>query len=191
MKEHDEETTCVRLQEGVCSVWKEFRELKEERARLQERLEVVYDASGISKMRTALERINELRNDIVARQRMGWPLHVYPLVAILDGAGFEGAGYKDARRKLEATIAEARGLAGSAWAQKKTIGKVMDPVLAEEFAEILFPFLEVLAFYSFPENWTLQDQPSGVSACGRDLGARARLALGRPDRDVPEDGDDG
>lgn len=64
----------------------------------------------------ALQAINEVRNSIVGMQKVGWSLHVYPLVAALEEAGLKGEGYKIAHEKaisinkivaeLEATIAE-------------------------------------------------------------------------------------
>lgn len=41
-------------------------------------------------LREALEKINAIRNDIISTQSISWSAHVYPLVAALDNAGFEG-----------------------------------------------------------------------------------------------------
>lgn len=41
--------------------------------------------------REALEALNQLRSNLVATQSAGWSNLVYPLVAILDSAGFEQA----------------------------------------------------------------------------------------------------
>jgi hypothetical protein len=51
------------------------------------------------KYRAALEKIDALRNDIIGRQTIGWSAHVYPLVAILHEAGFEGLDYEKARER--------------------------------------------------------------------------------------------
>lgn len=48
----------------------------------------------------ALAKINEIRNDVVGRQAVGFSQHVYPLVAALEGAGIRGAGYEKARRAV-------------------------------------------------------------------------------------------
>lgn len=45
----------------------------------------------------ALEKVNEIRNDIIGRQAIGFSRHVYPLVAALEEAGVRGAGYEKAR----------------------------------------------------------------------------------------------
>lgn len=47
--------------------------------------------------RTALEKIDAIRNSIIGYQRMGFSEHVYPLVAALDEAGFEGGEYEKCR----------------------------------------------------------------------------------------------
>lgn len=45
----------------------------------------------------ALRKINEIRNSIIGLQTLNWSEHVYPLVAALDAAGYEGMGYPTAR----------------------------------------------------------------------------------------------
>jgi len=45
----------------------------------------------------ALLKINDIRNSIVGLQRLDWSEHVYPLVASLDEAGVQGAGWPAAR----------------------------------------------------------------------------------------------
>jgi hypothetical protein len=51
-----------------------------------------------------LERINAIRNSIVGTQTVNWSAHVYPLVAALNEAGFEGQGYEEARKEAETLI---------------------------------------------------------------------------------------
>ncbi len=141
---------------------------------------------GITRLHGALEKIDGIRNDVIGRQHMGWSAHIYPLVVALNEAGFKGAGYDKAREKVEATMRSAREMVVRAWCMEKTAGTVMDVDLAEEFAEILFPFLEALEFYGLLGNWQGSKADAHESACDRDLGSRARAAMGRPDRDVPE-----
>ena len=45
---------------------------------------------------SALGKINEIRNGIVGLQTTNWSEHVYPLVAILNSAGFKGMEYSEA-----------------------------------------------------------------------------------------------
>jgi hypothetical protein len=46
----------------------------------------------------ALLAINDIRNSIIALQTVNWSEHVYPLVAALDAAGYEGMEYPEARK---------------------------------------------------------------------------------------------
>jgi hypothetical protein len=49
-------------------------------------------------MDEALRKINEIRNSIVGLNTLNWSEHVYPLVAALDAAGYEGMEYPEARK---------------------------------------------------------------------------------------------
>lgn len=72
----------------------------------------------LKQVRAALDVINGIRNSIIGTQSVNWSEHIYPLVAALDGAGFPGASYPEAREnvgtliermaKLEATNEELR-----------------------------------------------------------------------------------
>lgn len=53
----------------------------------------------------ALTKINTIRNSIIARQSINWSMHIYPLVAALDEAGFGDEDYDVARPKAEAEVA--------------------------------------------------------------------------------------
>lgn len=57
----------------------------------------------------ALIKINDIRNSIIGCQTVNWSEHIYPLVAALEEAGFEGAGYPASRANvgtmLERTLA--------------------------------------------------------------------------------------
>lgn len=46
--------------------------------------------------RAALTKINAIRNSIVDSQTINWSTHIYPLVAALDAAGYEGVHYENA-----------------------------------------------------------------------------------------------
>jgi hypothetical protein len=46
----------------------------------------------------ALEKINQIRNSIIGTQTLNWSEHVYPLVAALADAGFEGMPYPEGRK---------------------------------------------------------------------------------------------
>ncbi len=55
-------------------------------------------------LRAALTKINEIRNSIIGLQSINWSEHIYPLVAALNKAGFEGLGYPEARERFGTMI---------------------------------------------------------------------------------------
>ncbi|KOR22967.1 hypothetical protein [Burkholderia cenocepacia] len=50
----------------------------------------------VAMLRNALTSINGIRNSIIGLHTLNWSEHVYPLVAALDSAGFEGMEYPEA-----------------------------------------------------------------------------------------------
>lgn len=61
----------------------------------------------------ALETISGIRDSIVGSQQINWSEHIYPLVAALKLAGFDGAGYEISKKNYgtmfeRVTAAEAR-----------------------------------------------------------------------------------
>lgn len=78
--------------------------LKSEAAASIEALAAERDA-----LRAAMEKIDAIRNSIIGFQNIGWSEHIYPLVAALQEAGFEGVGYEKARESVRTLMAaEAR-----------------------------------------------------------------------------------
>lgn len=75
-------------------------------------------ADAIEALTKVLQTISAIRDDIVGRQAVTCSAHIYPLVAALGEAGFEGVGYDEARGKaltadqecdhLRAELAEAK-----------------------------------------------------------------------------------
>jgi hypothetical protein len=57
-----------------------------------------------AKLGTALSKINEIRNSIVGYQLVNFSAHIYPLVAALNEAGFQGEGYEEARAKAKTQV---------------------------------------------------------------------------------------
>lgn len=49
----------------------------------------------------ALDKINRIRNDIIGRQTVNWSAHIYPLVAALNEAGFEGLDHAEAKESAQ------------------------------------------------------------------------------------------
>ncbi len=82
-------------------------------------------ARVLTEAQAALQKISDIRDSIVGAQSFNWSEHAYPLVAILDAAGFEGAGYEiaaknlgtliESRRKAEAELEEVRNQAAAAF----------------------------------------------------------------------------
>lgn len=62
------------------------------------------DSLERGRYKTALEKIDAIRNDIVGTQSLGFSRHVYPLVAALDEAGFGGLGYEAAREHAKKNL---------------------------------------------------------------------------------------
>lgn len=58
----------------------------------------------VERLNAALSKISAIRDSIVGAQRVDWSEHIYPLVAELDAAGFEGAGFEIARENLGTLI---------------------------------------------------------------------------------------
>lgn len=54
----------------------------------------------IERLRTALTKINDIRNNVIGAQSMGWSSTIYPLVAALEEAGIKGEGYDQARGRI-------------------------------------------------------------------------------------------
>lgn len=52
----------------------------------------------------ALKKISAIRDSIVGMQGFNFSEHAYPLVAVLDAAGYEGAGYEISRKNLGTLI---------------------------------------------------------------------------------------
>jgi hypothetical protein len=53
----------------------------------------------------ALEKISAIRDSIIGFQNVGWSEHIYPLVAALHEAGFDGVGYDRARENVSTLLA--------------------------------------------------------------------------------------
>lgn len=58
----------------------------------------------IERLLAGLTAISAIRDSIIGFQNVGWSEHIYPLVAALHDAGFEGVGYDEARKNVSRTI---------------------------------------------------------------------------------------
>lgn len=61
-------------------------------------------AAAIERLLAGLTAISAIRDSIIGFQNVGWSEHIYPLVAALRDAGFEGVGYDEARKNIGRTI---------------------------------------------------------------------------------------
>lgn len=66
--------------------------------RVYERFEP--EGSGPITAEQALEGINRIRDSIVGAQAINWSEHIYPLVALLNRAGYEGLSYPEAKANI-------------------------------------------------------------------------------------------
>jgi hypothetical protein len=73
----------------------------------------------------ALVKIDAIRNSIIGCQSVNWSEHVYPLVAALGEAGFEGQEYEDARKNVGTLIERTN----AAEARSETLLKERDEAL--------------------------------------------------------------
>jgi hypothetical protein len=73
-------------------------------ARREEAALIVAAVNALPELLDALTKIDAIRNSIIGRQCANWSMHIYPLVAALDEAGFGGDGYDVARPKAEAEV---------------------------------------------------------------------------------------
>lgn len=85
-------------------------------------------ASEVERLKVFGEKVNTIRNSIIGTQTINWSEHIYPLVAALNAAGFEGMDYPEAREyfgtMLERTnAAESRAEALAAQAAEQA-GKI-------------------------------------------------------------------
>lgn len=73
------------------------------------RLNTIIEAADreMLKLRGALMKICAIRDSIIGCQCFNWSEHAYPLIAVLDEAGFPGAGYEIARANLGTLIERA------------------------------------------------------------------------------------
>lgn len=91
----------------------------------------------------ALEGINAIRNSIVGCQQVNWSEHIYPLVSLLNRAGYEGLSHAEAKKNIGTLIdqnSEAREIIKSfvEWFREHDgkagdFGRLYEVIRAEEF----------------------------------------------------------
>lgn len=78
------------------------------------------------RLRKALEKVDAIRNSIIGFQNVGWSDHIYPLVAALEDAGFNGKGYDVMRTEIR-TMLEAERQLSASQAQLNTYREALEP----------------------------------------------------------------
>jgi hypothetical protein len=58
----------------------------------------------IERLKTALSKIDAIRNSIIGYQTVGWSQHIYPLVSALEEAGYHGEGYEKSRETAKTQV---------------------------------------------------------------------------------------
>lgn len=125
----------------------------------------------------ALTKINGIRNSIIGLQTMNWSEHIYPLVAALNAAGFEGMSYPEARENfgtmLERTNAAEAALA-TANAELARLRAGVEAVLVE--VTLMATLLLMAGEMTAQERRTARAIAEGIAAKIRTALARAATA---------------
>jgi hypothetical protein len=130
--------------------------------------------------REALAKINEIRNSIIGLQKLNWSEHVYPLVAALDAAGYEGMPYPEARKNfgtlLERAVAAEHKLAALSaperkvtelpplpeWCKRDDLGGLVPSEIRTEMREYALAALNQQGEQTAPEWISLKDRPPEI-----------------------------
>jgi hypothetical protein len=106
----------------------------------------------------ALEQINQIRNSIIGTQTMNWSEHIYPLVAALQDAGFEGMHYPEAR-EYYGTLVERAVKAEDALGEIKNIALSVQPAdVPKQLAHIVRLCIDAL---KHDKQLTAYQRPEG------------------------------
>lgn len=99
----------VRQLQGVVSPieWKELGGPPPEGRCGYEQFEPNLESGTPITKQEALEGINAIRNSIIGAQTWNWSEHGYPLVSLLDRAGFKGLPYPEAKKNIGTLIERA------------------------------------------------------------------------------------
>jgi len=90
---------------------------------------------GEDKRAVALSKINDIRNSIIGCQTVNWSEHIYPLVAALEEAGIEGAGYPASRTNVGTMLERTLAAENEVMALRAALAKIGDGFVAAKDAE--------------------------------------------------------
>ena len=74
------------------------------------RQQLVSATAEVERFKTALDKIDAIRNDIVGSQHVNFSRDIYPLVAALGEAGYSGEGYDKARHRVVSYVSRIQEL---------------------------------------------------------------------------------
>jgi hypothetical protein len=77
-----------------------------------------------------LTKINDIRNSIIGCQTVNWSEHIYPLVAALEEAGFEGAGYPASRANVGTMLERTLAAENEAAVFRTALEAITNPIAA-------------------------------------------------------------
>ncbi len=87
----------------------------------------------LEQYRAALEKISAIRDSIIGFQNVGWSEHIYPLVAALHEAGFDGIGYDKARENVSTLLAMTKAAEDRALTAERLLAEARAEVVAEQY----------------------------------------------------------
>ncbi len=139
----------------------------------------------------ALAKISAIRDSIVGLQQINWSAHVYPLVAALGEAGFEGIGYEKARKEAhtlldqrDAAVAESERLTAALATRDAELAQAHSAILKLADDPSTPGAARVMGCVIDMQREGFEKTAAERDAALRDLAeARAQLAACRRERD--------
>ena len=98
--------------------------------------------------RTALVAIDKIRNSIIGTQTINWSEHIYPLVAALEAAGYEGESYEKAREDVGTLIDRTNAAEGALTALKQRVDTLFAAIQHGDDAHRAWLWAAVAAHFS-------------------------------------------
>lgn len=135
-------------------------------------------------LRGAMEKIDAIRNSIIGFQTVGWSEHIYPLVAALHEAGFDGIGYEKARKNASTLLDAVKAAEAKAEAAETSLASSQAKL--REMEKALEPFAKAAADIedSDEDRWEMWEHHASMSVTVGDF-RRARAALRALGEDPP------
>jgi malonyl CoA-acyl carrier protein transacylase len=87
----------------------------------------------VERFKSVIQMIDDIRNSIVAFQTVNWSEHIYPLVTILEAAGFKGMEYPAAKDKFKPILERAE----TAEADSKRFREALEKIASDDNTELM------------------------------------------------------